>query len=964
MIKPGQYYVCYEGGDNYVEGELYLVSAFYGNEVKFEGGETTYTDSTEAFLAHCKHDPEGFQKKNERINQLLREMDDFEAQQNQLSLEMSLPEAAPSSETALVKGDSFKLQKKKLAEMTAKIHHMNTAMEKKREELTSLLEEKKAILDRKLHAITKLAGRLKEGIYTVNLYLGVEEEILQLRDGVPAPATEKVKIRQQVLYMDEECAVRANQGGIDFSSVMEFDKWILKSKKNLDQLLPENKGIVALQIRREAKHYSDDIWLQAELEKRDRTTYLLIRNGEKLYRICPDIHIMGHMFPLQDEFDDFFYTSDHWSREEPKLLRPGTEAYMQSMESADAHRRHYLRILLILQGLFDRTDVFQPIEGDRVNICDRREARDVLEFIRDAEMALPDGRERFRDWLKRINSQLAVGHRIIGRFDDYNVDMDDRLTPRRAHRPDADTIYVIEGRSNDAFVIRYKRGETIFTRYEHHDAKVRASCLIYTTDDFLLNVDVAEIDEMQFYLESRLDRYNYLRMIPLLETAINLKKEEQKTEKPFCDLLTGAIMKKHGLTEEAARKAIAELVIWWKFKNKTHRALTSNDKLAYQQILAEFGFRQEQELERQKRSKASQHIVDAIKAIKNRVVYVGHKKKNEYVSYQAHNDQDIFLCETCWKYNGNTKEVRETKERAWILLDRRFERWECIFKEERWDSWRKDIRMNEVLMDPEIQYILGRAPSELRGKVSSYDDEEGKPKYRFLPIAITYDPKNCMYQIWFTRHQPLLPVKNLCTDPIREVDFCGSVIQWKRKGSGELLISFDWPSQYSGDKPWDDRWRHPLIVWMNKDNYDQVIKENEQVEKAKEKRKELRDKAHDLSHQISKILWEDKLAELYTKFTEDNHPSMWPQFKEKLKTYDHCPLMHSCWTQDMIGLLLGQNIEVIGKDFGWIIDKAAELGYKPDPDEKKLVEEVEEGYMARIRQIVFEPIAEPAEVEE
>ncbi len=89
--------------------------------------------------------------------------------------------------------------------------------------------------------------KLEEVIWTLNLYLGTGEEIIQLRMGEAASADLPLTIRQLVLFMDEECALESEKQGIDAYSMEQFDEWLLADSKSLDQVLPEKKGILALE---------------------------------------------------------------------------------------------------------------------------------------------------------------------------------------------------------------------------------------------------------------------------------------------------------------------------------------------------------------------------------------------------------------------------------------------------------------------------------------------------------------------------------------------------------------------------------------------------------------------------------------------------------------------------------------------------------------------------------------------
>ena len=99
------------------------------------------------------------------------------------------------------------------------------ALDEKRKEMQALFDAQmqEALAIRR--PLEEKLKRLEEGLWTLSLYAGDEERIVQLQDGEPAPLDTPITVRQLVLAMDEECAVAAEDGGIDARSIEEFDAW-------------------------------------------------------------------------------------------------------------------------------------------------------------------------------------------------------------------------------------------------------------------------------------------------------------------------------------------------------------------------------------------------------------------------------------------------------------------------------------------------------------------------------------------------------------------------------------------------------------------------------------------------------------------------------------------------------------------------------------------------------------------
>jgi hypothetical protein len=130
-------------------------------------------------------------------------------------------------------------------------------------------------------------------------------------------------------------------------------------------------------------------------------TYLLIRNGECLYRIWTSYETGANLIPKTDEFLRFFEQRRYnyqTNQDEIIALKPGSDAFMEAEKRAGAQKRHYMRAALILQGLIDRTTILHPLPGP-INVGDAKSWDHDLAVILDGDAMLTDGRERFLTWL-------------------------------------------------------------------------------------------------------------------------------------------------------------------------------------------------------------------------------------------------------------------------------------------------------------------------------------------------------------------------------------------------------------------------------------------------------------------------------------------------------------------------------------------------------------------------------------
>lgn len=147
---------------------------------------------------------------------------------------------------------------------------------------------------------------LKERVFQVGLYAGLTEQAVQIAEGTPAAYHDKLHVFQLRRYMDEECLLDYDAGGIDIRGIQAFDDWLAKPE-NRDRILPLPRCMVAMRVRRLVKERDWEgslrqLGVNIELAQLDRLTFLFVRNGENLYRINTEIDFPELIFPDSGDF--------------------------------------------------------------------------------------------------------------------------------------------------------------------------------------------------------------------------------------------------------------------------------------------------------------------------------------------------------------------------------------------------------------------------------------------------------------------------------------------------------------------------------------------------------------------------------------------------------------------------------------------------------------------------------------
>ncbi len=536
-------------------------------------------------------------------------------------------------------------KKKNTAELIARF--VNLEMEKRKRDLERIKEQMYGVVK----DMKKKVEKIMKVILTIELYLGINETITCICDGAKADVNTPITFRQAVLYMDEEIG-HWEKGGLDYNDIEWFDKWLVE-EDHYKKLLPEEKGMVVFRPRRFAKDYGGDAYRNAMANQPNLNhTYILIRNGECLYRIFTEkIVILPRLFPLRKElqtmFDDMLKAQQESSWEHRKEEKK--EAFEDSMYQ-------YKKRAALMQGLIDRSEVFHPLPC-KINIFNLEETKELVNFVYDDEATLPSGRMTFEEWKNSINESITHGSRVMltGDYSSWGYtyasdEMKERLfyytnsTPRKPEQGIYDVELVTEkirewidedeyAKYKDSVLeikatrddrktrnwreigdahpnkkppripiveydaiwnkphlrILYNPKDTVYggwsADFDPHERKKRIGFKIYPDDSFVLHYDRISLDDINFYLESRIDRPNYLEMMPVLVKMKSFMEEESKKEAPFIQMITGSLMSKlPGMTVDEISARVTRCVEWWKWKNKIKRPLDKNDQLAIRMI--------------------------------------------------------------------------------------------------------------------------------------------------------------------------------------------------------------------------------------------------------------------------------------------------------------------------------------------------------------------------------------------
>jgi hypothetical protein len=477
------------------------------------------------------------------------------------------------------KSDSHELQPGLNKEVLISMRNVMDERRKNFEIMERILEGKRRWLNSYVHEMSKRIEKIQKVIDVIELYLGINEEIVEIKDGEQAPQDTPIIFRQQILYMDEEVGDPADKG-LDFRKIDQFDEWVTKPE-NLKRMLPEIRGVVIIKPRRYERDYGH-WYINSVYNAENKRTYILIRNGERVYRInSENLQVSTRLFPVRDEFEEKIIKERHGYYDE---------------ERVKGNKFDYKKNALMMQGLIDRTNVFYPHKPDLSIFDPKTWADGSIQFIHDDEVALPPQKQYWKDWHKEINSHIQRGSRIYfaGAMErkemSYYVDYQFKNTASCPHSGVYKVVNAFE--AGDEQKYRFNPGNKLISFIynpkdtvrpgwgdswrDEHERKKGITFTCCPDEDFVLNYDRISLEDVEYYINSRIDRENYLSMIPVLWAIKKERIKEIEWEKHFVKLVAD----RTGVAQEQVWKAVN----WWKYKNIWKRPIREEDAKALRMI--------------------------------------------------------------------------------------------------------------------------------------------------------------------------------------------------------------------------------------------------------------------------------------------------------------------------------------------------------------------------------------------
>lgn len=438
-------------------------------------------------------------------------------------------------------------------------------------------------------SVMRYATELQKGVQSLNLYTGEGVEVRQLVEGKSAPSTEKLTIYRDRLYMDEEYVINLDgepvQNGADHEDFDDFVEALKTDGKLRDRVLPYPRMVVLMRYRRTGREYFSgntiaDALANAEYNKPNRKTFLLIRDGDNLWQVWSELTTqeIPALYPTKSMGDAPF------TGVRGEAITIDDLTFAESKGKFDDLNRVYKNLLILMWGLNDRLqlfgDFYNPSDWSGNGFIDESFQSRYFTFwdpLRD-NLTIGRGLPRFVKWVQEKNSWLRSGSRVIVMR--RALQGESALGKNEMDRIQPEAIRSIHGVAYEHIVRKTKKGHVVpvsasrtiyprdirpsYTLTQSHNVALDEECGGYSNHGSLLwlCLDLVESWEIDHYLESRIDRPDYMEHYAVLLSAREALREDEIIVGPVIDKLVAAFEDNGAMPKDgAAPRDIARQVI-------------------------------------------------------------------------------------------------------------------------------------------------------------------------------------------------------------------------------------------------------------------------------------------------------------------------------------------------------------------------------------------------------------------
>lgn len=599
------YWVDVEDGSK----ELGCLTHLGTNYAKVDGVKYHFRIHYDDFFKECHFEPNPDQYIDQKIEGHQRKANQLMGKVRELTARLAITPAGAltsgnETQALAIHGHSQSMEQYKAELILAKektFPDLFKEIKEQNEQMGKWMQAKLIPLEASARGLEKTMDVVQSRIFNVELYAGLVETVTEIRSGEPAPNDTKVHLMQRRCYMDEECLAHYETGGMEFHDLPQFEKWLAR-RDNMERLFPFPRCVVAFKVRRERKEreiYSiSDFIKMMELDDANKLTFLYLRNGDQMFRLQTKLDFDEKLFPDVDrnalasgktlwvknakgggrwmelitddayrgilekeKEDDRKYKAapkeDKW-RFQPSHFRDSREytkyttksVYYDDMnEFVAGQMAKHNRLVLVLQGLLDRSPVFHPHPPFQLWTLEGFESAMTLIYD-DSRTLTPGDKPDFEAYRAKLNESLKAGSITVGQELAWEIHEAEKENARldRSYRGSRNdyrhTTYRPYGNPGPGEVSRMAKfgkrtKKCTFTWTKPRERSNwrsvnggRLVCSLTVDPSKLLNVDAYKPGDFKIFFNDPRTRAEYLQWATLLLTAEEYHAGNRKPQEP------------------------------------------------------------------------------------------------------------------------------------------------------------------------------------------------------------------------------------------------------------------------------------------------------------------------------------------------------------------------------------------------------------------------------------------------
>lgn len=439
--------------------------------------------------------------------------------------------------------------------------------------------------------------RVKEigaGLASLKLYTGDGVQVFTVSEGAEAPSSEPLTIVQGKVAMDEEMAVHMDvEDDFDWQSQEAFFKRLATDDALLEQILPTPRCVVSVMATRREIYYGEKMHPYDRLINKlnNQRVFLLVRNGRNVHSVYssePSHEAADRLFPTREDIHKPFQGLNG-------VVGLNDVAFSKAAGEFEDQALHYRRFMILLCGLDHRLNLFgdfAPIEY-RANFMTENFQKSYLRFLEndDPSMLIGGRAESVHAWMKRHNSQLRSGSRVV-------VDSGKRLASAVPYAKKNRDVHIDRTMLNGSALIAAEKLGSLYLSVplinEKGKSKQGLAWLTgpdrYESQEYLLDwylcIDRVKAEEVRAYIYDRHARVGSIAWIRTLRRVERTLVADAQAEQEVRAHVRRAALDAGIQTEASIDTVIDDAVATWRADHRGAPAPALADKKGMAELLS------------------------------------------------------------------------------------------------------------------------------------------------------------------------------------------------------------------------------------------------------------------------------------------------------------------------------------------------------------------------------------------